>query len=405
MNCNELQVMSVEDDCFLGRTISAKGSFQLLYSLRQMIVPRFRVEIGLTSFIRMYSGWKQFQNVLNENLLFLNSGSEALTFYLNNISENKEMTVGVPLYCCKSVYQSVISSGNSLRLLDIGINPAGYEIEYNDLENLDVLVLVHYFGFQCDRLAEIKKRFPHLIIIEDCSHISLKKFRQCAASNVAVFSFNFHKPISAGIGGALFLNNEPKKEKIIQNYNALPKRSFLKNVIPMFFVFCKNFAFNPIIYSLLEKFVNKRRHRPRINIADIIQPRKLGFVGKCLIGNQLDTSKDFDGKYRNLPREIIIESGRDSLSYFPIFCKAGSERNWLLRKFRENQIDGFVLWENTFYNAAFYGLKNEFQFENTKAILNSILFIPESMFSNDKRFRKLGKILEDYQERVNSKSV
>ena len=360
-----------------------------------MIVPRFRIEIKLLSFVRILAGLKKFRSIEDKKLLFFNSGTEAITFFLKSISKARKLKVGVPLYCCRQVYQSVISSGNLLQFVDIGISANGYKIHHADLENLDVLIFVHYFGFQYDKLEEIKSKFANLILIEDCSHLSFKKFKKSGISNAAVFSFNFHKPIPAGVGGCLLLDNEQDSKGIYENYNSLPRASFVQGLKTLCRVFLKNFAFSPMIYFFLEKYITARRRRPLINIRSIVRPQKVGLVGKVLIGNQLTNNHDFLSRYRRLPDKMILKDNDDSLSYFPIFCRSEHKRDSLLEKFKQKQIDVFILWENTFYNAFFYGLRNADRYQNTKDTLAHVLFIPEFMLISDKRFHELLQILGD----------
>jgi len=362
----------------------------------KMVVPRFSVEIKLRSFIRIHKGLREFRDLESEDLFFFNSGREGMTFYLKGISEKRKLKVGVPLYCCRQVYQSVISSGNNLRFIDIGIDNKGYRIDFDDLKDLDALIFVHYFGVRYDKLKEIRTNFPDLMIIEDCSHLSFEKFEKNTVSDAVIFSFNFHKPIPAGIGGALLLNKELRNEGIMEHYNSLPRVTSLQSVKTLLSIFIRNYAFSPFVYSFLENYLKARRRQPWIDTSNTVHPKRISLIGKYLIGNQLHIDDDITTKYKNLPKEFILDVKSDILSYFPIFCRNEAKRNVLLEELRMRKIDAYILWENAFYNARFYGSVDMSHFHHTKNTLQCILFIPEPIFYNSKRCAQLMKIFHDH---------
>lgn len=362
-----------------------------------MTVPRYRVEIGISNFLNIRRGLENFDELNKEELFFFNSASEAITFYLKNISRGKRLKVGVPLYACRSVYHSVMSSGNDLDFVDIGLDRSGYQIDNSKLGNLDVLIFVHYFGAQYDKIDEIKKRFPQLRIIEDCSHVTLKKFnRNIKSPNPAVFSFNFHKPVPAGIGGALFLDVGLRTTDLMHHYNSLPTVTVSENCMTLLSIFLQNYAFSPLIYASLQYALKKKRHRPRINVRDITHPRKIAGVGKYLLGNQMHNEHDVTDLYKKLPKQLTLNVGCETLSYFPLFLKSEFERDGLLNELRHQKIDGYILWENVFYNANFYGLRDPIHFPITRDMLSRILFIPEPSLWNSIKFEQLMGIIVDY---------
>ena len=117
----------------------------------------------------------------------------------------------MPIYNCVTVFEAVRMVG--LRCVFIDIDPATFGFDLDDLarrrDEVSAAILVHTFGYPGDFDA-VSGILPGRPIIEDCSHALGSRYDggQVGFRGVAsVFSFNFQKPISAGGGGWLVVND------------------------------------------------------------------------------------------------------------------------------------------------------------------------------------------------------
>jgi len=353
---------------------------------------RFENEIAISSFLKVKTGSRKFKNIFNDKILFFESCQQAISFYLNNIKTEKKLKIGVPLYTCSSVYQSVYSSEHQLKFLDIGINNKGYIFDLEIFKNLDVLIFVHYFGFYYTELKQIKEKYPNLIIIEDCSHVSLINYIPNNYTDIAVFSFNFHKPIVAGIGGAIYFNSEKNIDEFKNLYKNLKISSNFKKLLKIILI---NFAHYHIIYFFLKKKLERKREQNYvINISESIFPKQIPDYGKYILGNQIHKKRTINF-YNNLSEKYRLKiNNSDSLSYFPIFFETELKRNEILIEMKKNGIDAYILWEKTFYNAEFYGFNDVKNFIKTKNILDKVIFLPESFLNNISNLKKIEHLFE-----------
>jgi len=350
-----------------------------------MIIPRFRVEIGLKELFNIRKGLRYFNSLKKDQILFFNSCSDAIVFYLTQLRKlhNRKLIVGVPLYACWSIFHSVFSSVNEIRFLDVSLSDDSHNLNLRKYESLDVLIVIHYFGIRSNYINQIKEYFPQLIIIEDCSHVSLKSAFNTRYSNVAVYSFNFHKPITAAGGGALVFNNEGDREIIQEAYCSLPmvsKQQYFKIIIKLLLI---NFGFHPFVYSIIFKKLRSKKTNSKNNKPGISIPRKINNISKYILGNQYSKiMTNYNNQYLKIPSQFRMNINRDeieSMSYFPLFFDNSLLRNNIMAKLIQMGIDCFVLWENAIHRSISYGNNKSGRFRETENILNTILFLPESV--------------------------
>jgi len=361
------------------------------------MVPSFPVEIKISSFLNI--PLKDHLGSI-ENLFLFDSGSSALSFVFGSkIFENKK--IGLPIYSCASVYNSLIISNREIVPLDICVTNKGYEINLDDLQKCDVLLFIHFFGYIFSDFELIKKRYPELIIIEDCSHCLITSYKKNKNIFGAIFSFNFHKPIVAGIGGAFVINDLDYKDyfhsyykniEIIQNnpfrMNKL-LRIFLKNTFyykPLYFLYFTLLKKNKTVnFNLFNSEISIKRLNPKfINI----------------INNQIEVSNNkckLDNKYyliNELYRLPIQEFSY--LCYFPLFIDNDLKRDALIKFFFNRKIDYFILWQNAQVYTKYLGyLFDQYNFEKSYKMFKSILFIPELLFNDKELVQELLYLLEE----------
>jgi len=364
-----------------------------------MIIPRYDIEIKFSSFINLF-GIKKFNDFDIENSLFYNSATSAMYEYLKSLELDSNSVIGVPLYSCSSVWQAVKDAGCKIKFLDIGLSSEGYSFDIATLDDLDVLIFINYFGFGFD-IGLIKREYPNLIVVSDNTHKNIY-FHKNDASDAQVYSFNFHKPIVAGQGGALILNKtSPYFEKaytILKSNSKNIKRSSIKKDMVVFIkTFLKIFIYNPYLYFIVFSRLKDKEstfHPPVIDSKTNVT--KIGILGKMILGNQLVSGINKMVKIQNylkLPLNYRLKlTDEPFLSYFPIFLSSERDKKILLEEMRIMNLDIYLLWSNYYKNAKYYGLTTNLKFPYTEKMLREITFLPEQIFL-DKNIGILNKLI------------
>ena len=361
-----------------------------------MILPRYINEIPFSSFFD-FRGIQRYNKFKTKYPFIYNSGTSALYAALINLNIPKDATIGVPLYSCYSVWHTVYKAGYNIKFLDIGISNSGYSYNIDDFDDIDVLVFIHYFGFLNTEIEKIRLVKPSLIIINDMTHVVFQN--NTLQTNISIYSFNFHKPIVAGAGGLLTIDNERMKKNIEKKYLDLKEEKFVFSVKKYVKTFFKNSIYFPIIYTVLYEKVIKNRENifiaPDLNM-DII-PKKLHPIFQMIVGNQVEHYErgEYTSNYKKLPDDFRLPVREiDILSYFPIFAKNIQHRDKLLRFIEDMKIDHFLLWKNTLNSVKFYGLTDYTEYKKTQSILNNTIFLPQPLFLN-KNKDKLEKFIKE----------
>jgi dTDP-4-amino-4,6-dideoxygalactose transaminase len=148
-----------------------------------------------------------------ENGIFLYSGTLAIEYALGVIEGIRGQYVILPNNVCYNVLLSVLRVG----AIPVLVKPKNQLIltvedvlEVKKEIDVKVVIAVHHLGIPVD-VQKIRKRFLDIIIIEDSSQFfysddeinNIGKF-----SDFVVTSFGSTKPLSFGIGGGLFSNND-----------------------------------------------------------------------------------------------------------------------------------------------------------------------------------------------------
>lgn len=203
------------------------------------LIPRFNFDYSINDFC---TGIKSiFNNEFDMEVLysifgpkkmfFTNYGRTALYVILKSLNLPLGSKIGVPLYCCTVVFDSIINAGHIPKFIDINSN---YTIDPEDLKekvhDLSALIVVHTFGRPAD-MDTIKKVAQGIPIIEDCSHSILSEYKGEITGTIGDISiFSLSKYISAGGGGLLIINNDSFQEDIKKEIVNLQKPSKLDEI-------------------------------------------------------------------------------------------------------------------------------------------------------------------------------
>ncbi|TCN62209.1 DegT/DnrJ/EryC1/StrS family aminotransferase [Acetobacteroides hydrogenigenes] len=348
------------------------------------MIPKFGKELRL----RDVFSRKKSNAISGKNVFFLNSASECLVFFLRHIGQ--KLRVGVPIYTCSSVYNSIIEADCYIVFLDLGLDDDFTSIP----RDLDVLIVTHYFGVVNNSISEIKRLYPNLIIVEDCSHVNVKFYKRDRHSDASIFSFNFHKPIALGIGGGIYVNTMYSNLK--DDYIQLNTLNWMDNVKKISFILFKYLLQYKFIYITFYPIVLYRRKNDQNRHYNKIVPHRLNKFYLFLLNNLI---VNFELCEKSLKRYSFFVNNDKSLitySYFPIFFESKFKRDVIFDNLIKNKIEAFILWNNCKQHAKYYDRTYIFDSsKNTNYILDHILFIPYKLFSNDYYFYKFEKIVNN----------
>ncbi len=201
-----------------------------------MLIPRFNIDYGMEDFIRSLTNLKTEADTkeltklfCSSSIEFTNSGRTSLYVILKALNLPAGSNVGVPLYCCPSVFDAIIQAGYKPIFLDI--NPDNYTLSPEHLkekiDEIETVVAIHTFGRLAD-LDKIQKIAGEKPVIEDCAHALLSKYKGKLAGTIATagfFSFRTGKYISAGEGGMITTRDPELAEKVRKEIQKLPEPS------------------------------------------------------------------------------------------------------------------------------------------------------------------------------------
>lgn len=169
-----------------------------------------------------------FQSQYTVNSLeFYFRGRVALFALLNGLNIEKEDEVALQAFTCVANPEAVKASGAVPVYVDI--EPDGVNMDYRDLEQkitskTRAIILQHTFGIpaKTDTLLSIaaKKNIP---VIEDCCHTLTSQYQKKKVGTFGVgcyYSFEWGKPLVAGIGGALTVHDALLEKKVKEQYAA-----------------------------------------------------------------------------------------------------------------------------------------------------------------------------------------
>jgi perosamine synthetase len=185
------------------------------------IIPRFEREYSFKDFWQALSvqfvGAEKHTNVVNHfpasQCFLFRSGRESLFAILKALKLRSGARVGVPLYCCGSVFESIAAAGCVPVFLDVDLST--YSIDPDCLERngsaLDAVVVVHSFGYPTN-LATIRTCLgaTEIPVIEDCAHALFSEYEGRLIgthTHASFFSFGLHKSAAVGGGGIALFND------------------------------------------------------------------------------------------------------------------------------------------------------------------------------------------------------
>lgn len=201
-----------------------------------MLIPRFNIDYTMKDFVHSLTNIKSKADTTqltelfcNSSIEFTNSGRTSLYVILKALNLPDNSNIGVPLYCCPSVFDAIVQAGHRPLFLDI--DPENYTVSPEHLEEkideTEAVIAIHTFGRPAD-LDTIQKIAGGKPVIEDCAHALLSRYKGKLAGTIATagfFSFRTGKYISAGEGGMITTSDPDLAENLKKEIQKLPEPS------------------------------------------------------------------------------------------------------------------------------------------------------------------------------------
>lgn len=238
--------------------------------------PRFNIDFSFSDMIYAFNNLNndKFKDLVkieisnlyevNKNkIIITNSGRTALYLFLKALDLKKNASIGVQLFCCPIVFETILRAGYKPVFLEI--DPTTFTLDINQLkmykEKLDALIVVHTFGNPAD-MDSIKDIMMDTPIIEDCAHAVYSKYKNKFVGTFgdgAFFSYGPTKNISAGGGGALLINNNKKLKKSIETLlGSLDTPTMKENIKFVIINYLKSIVYRKPWYGLFAYEVAKK---------------------------------------------------------------------------------------------------------------------------------------------------
>lgn len=220
------------------------------------LIPRFNYTLPFPYYFKLWKK-KNTSNIFDKpksdsKVYHYNQARVGLRVLLNSVSKQK-LNIGVQAYTCHTVFQAIHNSGNNIVFIDLTDD---FKLDLNDLSEknaeIDVLIITHTFGFP-DNMDEIKKITKDKIIIEDCSHSFLSKYKGQYTGTIgdaAIYSTGLAKFPPIGAGGFCLVNNPKNFPDFEIEYSNLPKPSNVETVKSFFKTVLSSILLKPPLFGL-----------------------------------------------------------------------------------------------------------------------------------------------------------
>ena len=212
-----------------------------------MLIPRFAPSYTISDiFHSIIQCFQKEDNSPKINNLFKNSycayfsNARSGIYFLLSILPPGEVIL--PGYICKVVPPAIIKSGHKPIFVDIAVNELNVPINniYKSFtKNTRALIAPHLYGLPCD-LVELQNFCSenNIILLEDAAAAFGASYQGQPIGkfgDAAVFSFGKGKPLSAGRGGLLVINNHELMDKVdAATKDLLPQSIFVSLGIALF---------------------------------------------------------------------------------------------------------------------------------------------------------------------------
>ncbi len=180
-----------------------------------MLAPLRWAMLGDAAGERFKRAFAEVLGLRPEQVWLFGAGRCALHAFVESLELPPGAEVLLPGYTCVVVPHVFLHAGLQVRYVDIdagGFNVGAESVAAAIGPRTRVVLLPHNFGIGMAGIAGLRERFPQLVFIEDAAHAwggrDAHGRALGALGHAAFFSFEYSKPLSTGLGGALVINDE-----------------------------------------------------------------------------------------------------------------------------------------------------------------------------------------------------
>lgn len=163
---------------------------------------------------KLAASLSQYFGISDEQVFLLGAGRMGLYLFIKSMRLKDDEDIILPGYTCVVVPNVAKYLGIKVTYVDISEDTLNVDTNLlfeKITTKTRLIVLPHNFGLVYEDIAHIKEHYPQIIVIEDAAHTfgsaSQNGVKAGLLGDASFFSFEFSKPITTGIGGALIVNN------------------------------------------------------------------------------------------------------------------------------------------------------------------------------------------------------
>jgi len=370
------------------------------------LIPRFYYTLPIKNYLSNLTADKT--KLFYSKALFFNNARTALKLLLNSISD-KQLNIGVQAYTCHTVFQAIHNAGHKMVFIDLNQN---FQLDLIDIKNklnqIDILIVTHTFGFP-ENMEEIKEIVHDKIIIEDCSHSFLSKYKNKytgTLGDASIFSTGLGKFPPIGLGGFCMINH-PSKFPFFDNfYAAIPKPKIYSSCMDFLKILVLSIMMKPPLYGLItrklgEKLDSKLDLGNKYSFTESkahpwikrILNKNYSFIQKILCKNV--ENANLLANLINNTKTIIPDNIKESSPNYYIFPFLLENRNDIFNKFLANQIEPGKHFHKSILWASEFGYKNG-DCPNTERLIEKTLTVPTHYGVRKMEISKMASIINTY---------
>jgi dTDP-4-amino-4,6-dideoxygalactose transaminase len=174
----------------------------------------------------------------------------------------KNREIICPAYTCVVVPHAVVLSGNTPVFIDSKSDDFNMDLDMAAAaitEKTGAVIATSIFGYpvNLDKLEAIRKRYPHVKIIQDCAHSFAAEWQGKPvqqAGDAAIFGLNISKLITSVFGGMVTTDNSVLAARLREiRDQSIGPASFLKSLRRFFYLLAVYIAFWEPFYRLVNR--------------------------------------------------------------------------------------------------------------------------------------------------------
>ena len=329
------------------------------------MIPRFKPALGLNEILAALSTPRKndivkfeqdFADLMGQaHALAFPYGRTGLILLLEALGlKNKEIIC--PAYTCVVVPHAITFSKNRPVFIDCAPGEFNMDLDKAETvinENTGAIIATSIFGYpvDLDRLDKIKKRYPHIFIIQDCAHSFAAEWKGRPVQRegiAAIFGLNISKLLTSIFGGMITTDDSDLYKKLKQiRDQRLKKPTRKKSLKRILYLFAVYPAFWEPVYGVINKLersglLNKVAKYYDEAVIDMPEDYLEGMtriearVGKCniaryenIIRNRCKLTDSYLQKLKTLDLAVKLPPRVEGATYSHFVVQVDSRQKWL----------------------------------------------------------------------------